>query len=269
MAYKTILFEKQDNIGICTLNRPERLNAMSLEFVEELRDCFAKLSNDLETRVVILRGAGRAFCAGLDLKEPLKATSESNLGEVQYHYHKVQQAFADSVTKMRHAPQPIIGAIRGPAAGGGFSLALACDVRIAGESTRFNAAFIRIGLSGGDLGSSYFLPRLIGLSRAAEYLFTGRFLDAATAERIGLVSQVVADEKVDLVALQLAKEMLQNSPFGLRMTKEVLNFNIDAPSLESALHLENRTQVICGLTEDAKEGPQAFVEKRTPLYRDH
>lgn len=268
MAYETILFEKQDTIGILTLNRPKRLNAMSLALGEELRDCFAKLCDDFETRVVILRGAGRAFCAGFDLKEVSKSPSESKLGGVQYQYHKVQQAFSDMVVKMRRAPQPIIAAIRGPASGGGFSLALACDVRIAGESARFNAAYIRIGLSGGDVGSSYLLPRLIGLSRAAEYLFTGRFLDAVTAERIGLVSQVVTDDQVDVAALQLAREMLQNSPFGLRITKEVLNCNVDAPSLESALHLENRTQILCSLTEDAKEGVQAFLEKRAPSYRD-
>lgn len=271
MGYKTILFEKQGAIGKLTLNRPERLNAMSPELVEELLNFFTKLSNDFQTRVLIIRGAGRAFCAGLDLKEmkeTIRAPGEGELGEVQYRYHKVQQAFADITIRMRRAPQPLIAAVRGPAVGGGFSLALACDIRIAGESARFNAAFIRIGLSGGDMGSSYFLPRLIGLSRAAEYLFTGRFIDAATAERIGLVSRVVHDDQVDEAALELAKEMLQNSPFGLRMTKEVLNLNIDAPSLESAIHLENRTQTICSFTEDAMEGPLAFLEKRAPTYRD-
>lgn len=268
MGYKTILFEKQGAIGKLTLNRPERLNAMSPELVEELLDFFAKLSSDLRTRVVIIRGAGRAFCAGLDLKETSRTPGGGELGEVQYHYHKVQQAFADIIIRMRHVPQPLIAAVRGPAAGGGFGLALACDIRIAGESARFNAAFVRIGLSGCDMGTSYFLPRVIGLSRAAEYLFTGRFIDAATAERIGLVSRVVPDGQVDEAALELAKEMLQNSPFGLRMTKEVLNLNINAPSLESAIHLENRTQVICSFTEDAREGPRAFLEKRVPVYRD-
>ncbi|HEX75776.1 MAG TPA: enoyl-CoA hydratase/isomerase family protein [Dehalococcoidia bacterium] len=268
MAYKTILFEKQDTIGMLTLNRPEMLNAASVELIEELRDCFAKLYNDFQTRVVIIRGAGRAFCSGLDLKEGFKAPSKSEFGEIQYRYHKVQQAFADVIVRMRRVPQPIIGAIRGPAVGGGFSLALACDLRIAGKSARFNAGYILIGLSGTDLGSSYFLPRIIGFSQAAEYLLTGRFLDAATAERFGLVSRVVADDQVDAAALELANEMLQNSPLGLRMTKEVMNFNIDAPSLESALHLENRTQLMLSLTEDGEEGAQAFLEKRTPLYRD-
>lgn len=269
MGYKTILFEKQGAVGKLTLNRPERLNAMSPELVEELLDFFAKLSSDFQTRVVIIRGAGRAFCAGLDLKAAKDFISPPDeLGEIQYRYHKVQQAFADIIIRMRRAPQPLIAAVRGPAVGGGFSLALACDIRIAGESARFNAAFIRIGLSGGDMGSSYFLPRLIGLSRAAEYLFTGRFIDATTAERIGLVSRVVPDDQVDEAASGLAKEMLQNSPFGLRMTKEVLNLNIDAPSLESAIHLENRTQTICSFTEDAMEGPLAFLEKRVPMYHD-
>ena len=170
---------------------------------------------------------------------------------------------------MRQAPQPLIAAVRGPAAGGGFSLSMACDIRLASESARFNAAFIRIGFSSGDLGSSYFLPRLIGLSKAAEYLYTGRFIDAATAERIGLVSRVVPDDQLDQAALELAQEMLNNSPFGLRMTKEVLNVNVDAPSLIAALWLENRTQALCARSEDVMEAVRAtFFEKRPPVYRD-
>jgi enoyl-CoA hydratase len=187
---------------------------------------------------------------------------------MQYQYYKIQLPFANIPLLMRRAPQPLIAAIRGPAAGAGFSLSLACDVRIAGESARFNAAFIRIGLSSCDVGLSYFLPRQIGLSRAAEYMFTGRFMDAATAEKFGLVSRVVPDDQLETAALELAEEMLQNSPMGLRMTKEGLNMNIDALGLESALHLENRTQSLCVFTEDAKEGPQAFLEKRAPHYLD-
>lgn len=268
MAYKEMLFEKKDNIGILTLNRPERLNALSLGLIEELRDFFAQLHVDFETRVIILRGAGRGFCAGLDLNENFNLDDNSKIYGNQYRY-RMQQVFSDTILNMRRAQQPIIGAIRGPASGAGFSLTLACDIRIVGESARFNAAFIRVGFSAGDMGSSYFLPRLIGVSRASEYLYTGRFLDAATAEKFGLVSKVVRDDQVDEAALELAEEITQNSPLGIRMTKEVLNYNIDAPSLESALQLENRTQVLCGNTEDHKEGVQAFLEKRKPAYRDH
>jgi len=267
MGDKVILFEKKDSIGILTLNRPKRLNALSIAVIERLQDIFTKLRVDYETRVIILRGAGRVFCAGLDLKENFMLDDNAETHGNQYRY-RMQELFSDTILNMRRAPQPIIGAVHGPAAGFGFSLALACDIRVAGESARFNGAFIRVGLSAGDGGSSYFLPRIIGLSRASEYLYTGRFLDAVTAERFGLVSKVVKDGQVDEAALELAREIMQNSPFGIRMTKEILNYNTDASSLESALQLENRTQLICGTTEDHKEGVQAFLEKRKPVYHD-
>ena len=269
MNYQALEFERRGAIGLLTLNRPERLNALSLELAEELRDVFENLRDDFQTRVVIIQGKGRAFCAGLDLTEAQAIiSSEHELGNVQHAYQTIQQALADIVVLMRHAPQPLIAVVRGPAAGGGFSIALACDIRIAGESARFNAAFIKVGLSGCDMGSSYHLPRMIGSSRAAEYLLTGRFMDASTAERFGLVSQVVPDDQVEATALELAHEMLLTSPFGLRITKETLYQNISAPSLESAIHLENRTQALGLLTEDFKEGLSAFVEKRSPIFHD-
>jgi len=269
LDYKTIKFERKDKIGILSLNRPERLNAFTVEMLHELGDCFGKLYYDLTTRVVILRGEGRIFCAGTDLNVMVEGgEGQQKLGEVQYIYHKMQQPLSEVVVRMRKAPQPIIAAVHGAAAGGGFGLSLASDVRIAGEAARFNAAFIRVGLSAGDMGVSYFLPRLIGWSKAAEYLFTGRFMDAKTAERFGLVARVVPTDQVLPVAMELANEMLQNSPMGLRMTKEVLNTNIDAGGLESALQLENRTQTICSLTEDNKEAAKAFLEKRPANFED-
>jgi len=267
MNYQNLEFESRNGIGVLTLNRPERLNALSLPLVEELGQFFADVKEDRDTRVIIVRGAGRAFCAGADLKEMPGRAQEEDFTRPQARY-RVQQMFGNIVVRMRDAPQPLIAAIRGAAVGGGLSICLACDVRIAGESARFSAAFIRIGLSAGDMGTSYFLPRLVGLSRAAEILYTGRFIDAATAERIGLVSRVVPDEKVDEEALELAGEMVRNSPFGLRMTKELLNQNVDAPSLDTAIHLENRTQTLCVLTEDFTEGALACLQKREAQYRD-
>lgn len=267
--YKTIEFERKGAVGILSLNRPERLNALSLELINELRDFFGKLRDDYRTRVVIIQGRGRVFCAGLDLSEwDEKFSGGHEMGDVQYIYHIIQQPIADIIVRMRHAPQPIIAAVRGSSVGAGFSIPLAADVRIAGESARFCAAYIRIGLSGCDCGSSYFLPRLIGLSRASEYLLTGRFMDAATAERFGLVSRVVPDGQLEAAAMELAGEMVAISPYGLRMTKETLAQGVDAPSLENAVEMENRTQILCALTEDAKEGPRAFLEKRAPVYRD-
>ncbi|MCX5991873.1 MAG: enoyl-CoA hydratase-related protein [Chloroflexi bacterium] len=274
MEYKTLQFECRDHIGWLTLNRPQRLNALSIEMVQELRHFFGSLDEHLEARVVVVRGAGRAFCAGFDVKELAESTgkgAQDGKGPpgLATHGHILQRSVSEIVIQMRRAPQPLIGAIRGPAAGGGFSLTMACDIRLAGQSARFNANNIRIGYSGGDLGSTYFLPRLIGLSRAAEYLYTGRMMDAATAERIGFVSRVVADEQLDQTAEELAREMLNATPFALRLTKELLNINIDASSLAAATELEGRSNLLCGFTEDAQEATKAvFFEKRPPIYRD-
>ncbi len=267
MNYQNLEFESRDSIGILTLNRPERLNALSLGLLEDLGQFFVRMKQDLATRVIIMRGAGRAFCTGADLKEASERALDESFSAPQARY-RAQQMFGDIVAQMRDIPQPLIAAIRGPASGGGFSIAMACDARIAGESARFNAAFIRIGISAGDMGASYFLPRLVGLSRAAEILYTGRMVDAATAERIGLVSRVVPDERVDEEAMELAREIVRNSPLGIRMTKELLNQNIDAPSLATAIHLENRTQTLCVLTQDFMEGALSFLQKREAQYRD-
>jgi enoyl-CoA hydratase/carnithine racemase len=167
---------------------------------------------------------------------------------------------------MRRCPQPIISLVNGPACGGGFSFVLASDIRIAGKSARMNAAYIRIGLSACDMGCSYFLPRLVGTSVASELMLTGRFIDAERALRTNLVSEVVADEELDAAAQSYIDEMLTTSPMGLRMTKEGLNLAIDAPGLEAAMAIENRNQLMCSRTNDAKEGMKAFIEKRQPVY---
>ncbi|OGO01808.1 MAG: hypothetical protein A2Y72_01265 [Chloroflexi bacterium RBG_13_53_26] len=274
MTYRTLEFECRDHIGWLTLNRPDRLNALSVEMIQELRQFFGSLDQRLEARVVVVRGAGRAFCAGMDVKdlaEIMGKGAQDGKGStgLATNGHMLQRSVSDIVIQMRRAPQPLIGAIRGPAAGGGFSLTMACDIRLAGQSARFNANNIRIGYSGGDLGSSYFLPRLIGLSRAAEYLYTGRTMDASTAERIGFVSRMVPDEQLDQTAEELAREMTAATPFALRLTKEILNINIDAPSLVAAIEMEGRSNILCGFTEDAQEATKAvFFEKRPPVYRD-
>jgi enoyl-CoA hydratase/carnithine racemase len=274
VTYRTLEFECRDHIGWLTLNRPDRLNALSVEMIQELRQFFGSLDQRLEARVIVVRGAGRAFCAGMDVKdlaEIMGKGAQDGKGPtgLATNGHMLQRSVSDIVIQMRRAPQPLIGAIRGPAVGGGFSLTMACDIRLAGQSARFNANNIRIGYSGGDLGSSYFLPRLIGLSRAAEYLYTGRTMDASAAERIGFVSRVVPDEQLDQTAEELAREMTAATPFALRLTKEILNINIDAPSLVAAIEMEGRSNILCGFTEDAQEATKAvFFEKRPPVYRD-
>jgi enoyl-CoA hydratase/carnithine racemase len=271
--FKTLEIERRGALAIVSMNRPAKLNALSGQLIADLHNCFSGMCHDFKTRVIILRGAGRAFCAGADLEQLTTgsftdAGSQYDMGPVQYHYHMAQSVLSEIVVMMRRCPQPIIGAVNGHAVGGGFSLALACDVRIVSESARMNAGYIRIGLSGCDMGSSYFLPRIIGFSRAAEYLYTGRVIDAATADRIGLVSRVVAEDKLMDAAVELAEEMLLTAPFGLRMTKEAYNLNVDAPSLESAINIENRNQSLLSFTEDHREGGIAMFERRKPIYHD-
>jgi enoyl-CoA hydratase/carnithine racemase len=169
---------------------------------------------------------------------------------------------------MRQCPQPVITLGQGAACGGGFSLLLSSDVRIATPSLKMNAAYIKIGLGGCDMGSSYFLPRLVGASVAAEYILTGKFMHADKALACGLVSEVVEEETLLDTGLALAEEMLATSPMGLRLTKDALNRNIDAPSFEAALAIEDRQQVLLAQTEDFGEAKRAFAEKRAPDYKD-
>ena len=261
---RTIIVEKRGQVDWLTLNRPEALNAITLEMVTELNAYFSGLYNDKSVRIVVMRGAGRAFCAGLDIKEAGgRSTAEVPFGGG----FGFQGYLADVYIKMRRCPQPIISLVHGAACGGGFAFALASDIRIAGESARMNAAFIRLGLSACDMGVSYFLPRLVGVSVASELMLTGRFILAQPrALATGLVSEVVADDRLEAAAQSYIDEMLTTSPIGLRMTKEGLSLAIDAASLEAAMAIENRNQLMCARTQDFAEGMRAFLEKRKPVY---
>jgi enoyl-CoA hydratase len=263
MAYKTLELKLEGALAWLTLHRPEALNAMNPTLVGELREFFADLPSQHAVRVVVLKGAGRAFCAGLDLRE----SGGDPEGGVPASL-RAQRRISELVLLMRRAPQPIIACVQGAACGGGFALALASDVRIAGESARMNAAFIRIGLSACDVGVSYFLPRLVGASLAAELLLTGRFIHAERALRLGLVSAVVPDAELETEARKLAEEMLGTSPLGLRLTKECLNASLDASSLEQVVAMEDRNQILCAQTRDFGEGVRAFLEKRRPSFVD-
>jgi len=266
MTYKTLIVEKQGSVDWVTMNRPDALNAMNPALVDELQDYFGRLYTDHSVRVVVLRGAGRAFCAGLDLKERSnRPETDAAAGSPQAGLVS-QRRISEIVMRMRRCPQPIVSLVHGPACGGGFALALASDIRIAGASARMNAAFIRIGLSACDIGVSYFLPRLVGVSVASELMMTGRFIDAARAERVGLVSEVVPDEKLAEAAAPYIEEMLTTSPLGLRLTKECLNMSVDAGGLEAAVAMEDRNQILCAQTNDFREGIAAFLGKRRPDY---
>jgi enoyl-CoA hydratase/carnithine racemase len=270
--YETLQVEVDNYLCRLTLNRPDSLNAMNRQLVNDLRDFFSKLPDRRDIRVVVLKGAGRAFCAGLDIKEasqpaPSRGDTPSNSNRVASGMRQ-QRHIADLVLMMRRAPQPFIACVQGAASGGGFALALAADVRIAGESARMNAAFIRIGLSACDIGVSYFLPRLVGASLASELLLTGRFIHAERALARGLVSDVVPDEELDAAGTALAREILENSPLGVKLTKEALAMSLDAGSLEQVIAMEDRNQILCSQSPDVIEGMRAFIEKRPPNFTD-
>ena len=261
--YETIDIDVRGEVHWLTLNRPDRLNAINTQMATDLGRYFGDLYQDRSCRVVVMRGAGRAFCAGLDIKDPDGLKGAPFGGGFGFQGH-----LADVYVKMRRCPQPIISLVQGAASGGGFAFALASDIRVAGESMKMNSAFIKIGLSSCDMGVSYFLPRLVGVTFASEMMLTGRFVDAGRALSIGLVNEVVPDSGLEKAGQVFVDEMLATSPMGLRLTKEGLNMSIDAGSLEAAMAIENRNQVLCSGTEDFKEGLQAFVEKRPPRYSD-
>jgi enoyl-CoA hydratase len=254
-------------IAQVTLNRPERLNAMNYALISGLYAALDELAEDRSCRVIILTGTGRGFCAGLDLTEGASPPKAAGLGRAQAGM-TVQKMIAGLVPKMRSMPQPIISAVNGAASGGGLALALASDVRIADANARFNVAFVRVGLSGCDIGVSWLLPRLVGASRAFELLLTGRLVDATEADRIGLVTRVVEAGRAVESARETAELIVGNSPFGVRMTKEVMWSQLEIGSLQAGIDLENRTQVLSSFTGDLVEAMQAFAEKRPAVFTD-
>jgi len=268
MSAAPLLVEHHLGVDRVTLNRPERLNALDDGLVAALADYFSTIARNRDTRVVVLRGAGTSFCAGLDLKEAMaKRPADAQPTSVAMSLDH-QRSIADLVMLMRRCPQPIIALVQGAASGGGFALALAADIRIAARSARMNCAFIRLGLGGCDIGTSYFLPRLVGVSVASELILTGRFIGAERAHAVGLVSEVVADDALDAAAQPYLEAMLAASPLGLRLSKECLNMSVDASSLEAVIAMEDRNQVLTSRSEDFREGIRAFLEKRKPVYHD-
>lgn len=260
----TLQVETRSAVEILSLNRPE-LNLLDPTMIGELTAYFAALQQRLDIRVVLLRGNGRAFCGGAELGSNAFATPGAGRAQRQMAQQKL---YSNVVRLMRNCPQPIIALLHGPVCGGGFSLALAADVRYAAPDTRMNAAYIRIGLGGCDMGSGYLLPRLVGLSAASEILLSGRFIETDRAKAIGLVSDIVPTEKLLDTGLSLADDMLRAAPMGLRLTKETLNLAVDAASLDAGLSLEDRQQVLLSETDDHREAVAAFRERRAPRYSD-
>jgi enoyl-CoA hydratase len=254
-------------VTVLTLNRPDRLNAMTAELVEELHAALDAVDIDPECRVVVLTGAGRAFCAGLDLAgygtPPALPAGES--GQVQISM-ATQQHIASLIPHLRAIRQPIIAAVNGAATGGGLALVLGSDIRIASKEARFGAAFVRIGLSACDIGTSWLLPRIVGVGRAHELMLTGRVFDADEAANIGLVLETVAAADLLERCHSEARLVMQNAPYGIWMTKETMCASLEVPGLDAAIALENRTQVMSIGTGDYLEAVDAFLHKRPPRW---
>jgi enoyl-CoA hydratase len=245
-------------VKVVRLTRPDRLNAMSFELVADLHDALDEVAADDDCKVVILTGAGRGFCAGLDLKDwgtpPVVGT------HAHFPAGQTGQGFIANLTQhIRATPQIMVAAVNGAAFGGGFALALACDLRIASQSARFCSAFIKTGLTGTDIGITYLLPRLIGAARAFDLILTGRTVDGAEAERMGIVSRVVADEDLWAEALSLASGVANYTAHGLRNTKEVMWHNLDTNNMAAAIALENRNQDLANHNEEVRAFMRAYM----------
>jgi len=259
-TFTTMTFsEPEPGVGLVTLNRPERLNAVNPEMVADFETLFVALAGDETIRVLILTGAGRGFCSGADLSDVTAYRETEAFADPERYLRLGQERYGRLVLGLRAIPQPVIAAVNGPAAGAGFCLALASDVRFASPGAYFVASFINIGLSAGELGSSYLLPRLVGLSRASEILYTGRKVHAEEAERIGLVSRAVPAEALIETALACARQMIAKSPGGLKLTKRALDRNIDAQSLQEAVDFENRNQALMIFSGEFFKLIQAFA----------
>jgi enoyl-CoA hydratase len=263
---QTILVEMPcSEIAVLKLNRPERLNALTRETVQAFNNALDQIALNPAVRVVIITGAGRGFCAGQDLRAAAARNRAGASGVTEKLFW--QEQFAGMVRRIRDLPIPVIAAVNGAAAGAGCALALGADIRIAAASAKFLIASIKIGLSAGETGISYNLPRLIGASRAFEIMLTGRPINAEEAERIGLVSRLVEDTALMDEAMATARAILANSPFAVSETKRLMWKNLDAPGLNEALALENRAQILATMTEDYKEATIAFTEKRPPNFQ--
>jgi 2-(1,2-epoxy-1,2-dihydrophenyl)acetyl-CoA isomerase len=260
-AAPVVLETRHDTIAVLTMNRPDRLNALNNELAGTLNDALARVALDESVRVVILTGAGRAFCAGGDLGHIRKGRESGDVKQLE----PLLRSGMQMVLKMRTMPQPVIAAVNGPAAGAGMNIALAADLRIAAEDATFGQNFAKVGLFP-DYGGTFFLPQLVGPSRAAELFYTGDMIDAQTAYRLGLVNRVVPVERLEAEVKAFAQKIAQSPPLAIRATKQVL-FGSERKALEEAMENAVQQQMKCFASEDCGEGIRAFFEKRPPKFQ--
>ena len=258
----------RDEVAVVTLNRPERMNAMAFDVMVPLREAIEALSADNGVRVVVLTGAGRAFCSGADLEDPGRVPGIDGLTLPTIALRSMQ-LLDDVIIAIRRMHQPVVAAVNGPAIGGGFCLALACDIRLAAESAYFRAAGINNGLTASELGLSYLLPRVAGAARAAEIMLTGRDVDAAEAERIGIVSRVVEADELLAECYAVAERIIGFSRPGTELTKRMLAAGLEASSLTAHMDHEGLAQLFVRLTtRNFEEAVTARREGRAPEFKD-
>ncbi len=267
MNYRTIILEKKDNIATLTLNRPDRLNAMTEEMWDELLSAIADVNDDDEMRVLVVTGAGRGFCSSRDVRQTTDGTVEevrpATGGDASLrHLIRKPGAIPLGLQKME---KPTIAMVNGVAAGAGCDLALACDLRVGSENARFVNVFVRIGLVPGD-GGAWFYPRVMGLGKALEYVFTGDYIEAKEAEKIGILNYLVPAEELEDKTMSLARKIADGPPIAIRLSKRLIYHGLGT-DLETHEHLAAAYQGIAGSSEDSKEGNRAFAEKRQPKYQ--
>jgi enoyl-CoA hydratase/carnithine racemase len=259
---KSFLYDQRDGIGTITLNRPDRLNAITFEVYHELTDFVAQLRDDEDLRVVVITGAGRAFCSGGDVRDII--------GELQGQDAEGLLEFTrltcDLIRNMRALPKPIIASLNGPTAGAGACIALASDIRIAAEEAKIAFIFVKVGLAGTDMGATYLLPRVVGLAKATELLMTGDFIEATEAAGLGLYNRVVPRDQLARVTREFAEKLANGPAMGIAKTKEMLNRELHM-SFEAALEAEAVAQALCMQTPDFKEAHAAFIEKRPAKFK--
>jgi enoyl-CoA hydratase/carnithine racemase len=259
----TFLYEQSDDgIATITLNRPERLNAITFDVYHELIDFFARLRDEDDVRVIIITGTGRAFCSGGDVRDIIGALQ----GRDAEGLLDFTRLTCDLIRNMRALPKPIIASLNGTTAGAGACIALASDIRIAAEEAKIAFVFVKVGLAGTDMGATYLLPRVVGFAKATELLMTGEFVEANEAERIGLYNRVVPRAQLETVTREFADKLAHGPSLGIAKTKEMLNRELHM-SFESALEAEAVAQALCMQTPDFKEAHAAFIEKRPAKFR--
>ena len=263
LAPNSFLFEKTAaGVATITLNRPDRLNALTFEVYRELTDTFAALKDEPDVRAVVITGAGRAFCSGGDVHDIIgELFSRDMEGLLQF-----TRMTCELIANIRAFPRPVIASLNGTTAGAGACIALAADLRIANEQAKIAFLFVKVGLSGADMGAAYLLPRVVGLAKATELLYTGDFISAAEAERIGLYNRVVPNDQLETITREFAERLASGPGFAISKTKEMLNREMHM-DLATALESEAQAQALCMQHTDFREAYDAFVAKRPPRFK--